>query len=180
MSYPIPLPALIPLNDYRVQPDHFTQTQLYQNIFNSYLQSSFSGDFDRLINNVLNSMIYVLCTAKNDARKAIAAIDIKKGNSKNLDNYIEQIVTRIEATINAAELRFNYFVDNWITLLTNYRKIPWIVFSMFLTIVRANLPTTAYKMSGMIYRECGNITAAVITGEQQITNVISAIIGGIN
>lgn len=145
-----------------MDPAEVNNTKLYQNIFDTYSNSIESKNFDALLAGVKGNLSYVLCLCLNAAKGAEDRLNQQNQQSPELSSEIDETVQKIQNATAAAQLRYDYFAEKWTTLIGNYRKVPSPLFSVFLPYVKANLPDTSSKMSGMIFRECGYIISAVL------------------
>lgn len=96
-----------------------------------------------------------------------------QSQSSQLASKIDVGLGNIQDSIAAAQLRYDYFFQNWTTMLSNYRKVPEALFAKVIPFVQKNLPDTATKMSGMIFSVCGNISSAVAESASALTDDIS-------
>lgn len=152
----------IPLDNYNVGADERTNSQLYQNIFDSYSNSIGSKDFDNLLAGVKGNLSYVLCSCLYEAEEIKNELKAQKEVSPELASNIDAAIQDIQRAADASELRYEYFVENWTIMIRNYRKVPSALFSIILPYVKKNLPDTSSKMSGMIFNVCGDITLAIV------------------
>lgn len=141
--------------------DEVANTELYHNIISIYSNSIAANDFDNLLADIKGNMSKVLCLCLNDSKAAQDNLIAIKTQSPELGDRFDEAVQNIQNAAAAAQLRYDYFVENSTTMTEYYRKVPQQALTAVLPFMQQNLPEIAAAMSNMIFTMCGDVSSAI-------------------